>query len=105
MQWFVDGKIFMRIESDAWFTTAPEADGRPYAPFDQPFYLMMNLAVGGNLAENKNGAGFNPGSFPAELQVDWVRVEQCAGDPTGRACMTLTDWDGEPHGPWETQAR
>jgi beta-glucanase (GH16 family) len=105
MQWFVDGQIFMRIESDAWFTTAPEAARRPHAPFDQPFYLMMNLAVGGNLAEKKNGAGFDPDSFPTELLIDWVKVEQCSGDETARACMTQTDWVGEPRGPWETLAR
>ena len=105
MQWFVDDKIFMRIESDDWFTNAPEAAGRPYAPFDQPFYLMMNLAVGGNLSEKKNGGGFDPDSFPAVLLTDWVKVEQCSGDDTGRACMTNTEWVGEPKGPWETQAR
>lgn len=105
MQWFVDDQIFMRIESDAWFTTAPSAEGRPHAPFDQPFYLMMNLAVGGNLAEKKNGAGFDPDSFPAELLIDWVKVEQCTEDPSARSCMTATDWEGEPRGPWETLAR
>jgi beta-glucanase (GH16 family) len=105
MQWFVDGEIFMRIESDDWFTKAPEANGRPYAPFDQPFYMMLNLAVGGNLAEKKNGGGFDPDAFPTALLVDWVKVEQCAGDDTGRACMTSTNWSGTPKGPWETQAR
>jgi len=105
MQWFVDGEVFMRIESGDWFTAASEAEGRPHAPFDQPFYLMMNLAVGGNLAELKNGAGFDPDAFPAELLIDWVKVEQCAGDDTGRACLTLTNWTGSPQGPWEVQAR
>lgn len=105
MQWFVDDQIFMRIEGDDWFTEAPEAVGRPNAPFDQPFYLMINLAVGGNLAEKKNGRGFDPATFPASVLVDWVRVEQCDGDPSGRACLTQTDWSGTPQGPWETQAR
>ncbi|MEL6568503.1 MAG: glycoside hydrolase family 16 protein [Pseudomonadota bacterium] len=105
IQWFVDDDIFMRIESDDWFTAAPEAEGRPHAPFDQPFYLNINLAVGGNLAEKKNGGGFDPSSFPADLKVDWVRVEQCGADETGLACLTETDWDGSPEGPWETQAR
>ncbi len=105
IQWFVDGEIFMRIESDDWFTAAPGAEGRPHAPFDQPFYLNVNLAVGGNLSEKKNGGGFDPSSFPADLKVDWVRVEQCHADATGRACLTQADWDGVPEGPWETQAR
>lgn len=106
IQWMVDDKVFMRITSDDWYTGAPEAEGRAHAPFDQPFYLMLNLAVGGNLAEKSNGGGFEPASFPAEMVVDWVRVEQCAGDrETGRACLSQQDWDGEPMGPWETQAR
>ena len=72
MQWLVDGEVFMRIESDDWYTDASAAVGRETAPFDQPFYVMINLAVGGNLSEKKNGAGFDPSSFPAEVQVDWA---------------------------------
>lgn len=106
IQWLVDDKVFMRLESDDWFTTAPEAEGRPHAPFDQPFHLILNMAAGGNLAEKSNGGGFDPKSFPAELQVDWVRVEQCRADwKTGLPCLSDQDWQGEPQGPWEVQAR
>jgi beta-glucanase (GH16 family) len=106
IQWMVDDEVFMRLDSDDWHTVAPEAKGRPYAPFDQPFYLMLNLAVGGNLAEKSNNGGFDPKSFPAELQVDWVRAQQCRADlETGLACLSQQDWDGEPLGPWEVQAR
>ena len=50
--------------------------------------------------------GFDPKSFPAELLVDWVRVEQCRGDEaSGRACLDTQKWNGQPQGPWETQAR
>ena len=106
IQWLVDGKVFMRIESDDWFSGSPKAAGRPHAPFDQPFYVMLNLAVGGNLAEKSNGGGFDPASFPAELQVDWVRTDQCLEDwETGLPCLSDQDWAGEPQGPWEVQAR
>ena len=105
-QWFVDGQVFMRLTADQWFTSSQVAEGRANAPFDQPFYLMFNYAVGGNLAEQQNGGGFDPASFPSELLIDWVKVEQCEGDQeTGRACLTEVDWDGEPSGPWETMAR
>ena len=40
------------------------------APFDQPFYLVMNVAVGGNFP----GAPNPQTKFPAELVVDYVRV-------------------------------
>ncbi len=105
IQWLVDGDVFMRITSDDWHTQAPQAQGRPHAPFDQPFYLMINLAVGGNLPEKSNDGGFDPSVFPAELLVDWVRVEKCSADATARQCLDRQEWSGTPQGPWEVQAR
>jgi beta-glucanase (GH16 family) len=43
------------------------------APFDQPFYLILNQAVGGDWA----GAP-DPASYPATVSVDWVRVSKRA---------------------------
>jgi beta-glucanase (GH16 family) len=106
IQWFVDGEIFLRIDADDWHTASEAAEGRAFAPFDQPFYLMLNYAVGGNLAEKSNDGGFDRSSFPSTLLIDWVKVEACEGDrKTGRACLTEAKWDGKPQGPWETQAR
>ena len=45
------------------------------APFDQPFYLVMNVAVGGNFP----GAPNAQTRFPAELVVDYVRVYDKVG--------------------------
>jgi len=45
------------------------------APFDQPFYLVMNVAVGGNFPGAPNDASH----FPAELVVDYVRVYDKVG--------------------------
>ena len=45
------------------------------APFDQPFYLLMNVAVGGNFPGAPNPAT----RFPAELVVDYVRVYDKVG--------------------------
>jgi len=45
------------------------------APFDQPFYLLMNIAVGGNFP----GAPNAQTQFPAELVVDYVRVYDRVG--------------------------
>ncbi len=52
------------------------ADIHPWpAPFDQPFYLVMNVAVGGNFPGVPN-----PNTqFPAELVVDYVRVYDKVG--------------------------
>jgi beta-glucanase (GH16 family) len=45
------------------------------APFDVPFYLLMNVAVGGNFPGHPN----EDTRFPAELVVDWVRVYDKVG--------------------------
>ena len=74
MEWSVDGETFFSVESKDWFTPAVGKSQNAIAPFDQPFYLMLNLAVGGNLPDNKNEKEFNPNSFPAEMKIDWVRV-------------------------------
>lgn len=64
------------------------------APFDQRFYLIMNLAVGGNWPENVNNLGIDAEAFAngQTLEVDWVRVYQCqANVNTGKGCETIRD--------------
>lgn len=64
-------------------TRAADLNAWP-APFDQPFYLVMNVAVGGNFP----GAPNSQTRFPAELVVDYVRVYDKAGgygEPKPRA--------------------
>ncbi len=96
IQWFVDGRLFMRVNQDDWHTEAVREAENPKAPFDRPFYVILNLAVGGSLPEKSNGAGVDEAAFPASLLVDWVRVEQCEGDlETGRACLSKQNWNGE----------
>ena len=89
IMFFVNGEEHLRASPDDWFTASQLADGNAGAPFDQPFYVMANLAVGGRWPERDNEKGLDPDALPAELQIDWIRVFQCAGDrETGRACMT-----------------
>lgn len=64
ISWFVDNQLY---ETQTNWSTA----GAPYpAPFDQPFYIIMNLAVGGQY----DGDPDSNTVFPAEMQVDYVRV-------------------------------
>ena len=53
---------------NSWFSTAD--NGGPGAPFNQPFHILLNVAVGGNLPGPPNGAT----PFPVKMEVDWVRV-------------------------------
>ncbi len=88
IRFLVDDRVHLTVPAERWSTASPLAEGRPAAPFDQPFYVMANLAVGGRLSEENNAKGLAASSFPAQFAIDWIRVYRCADDPeTGRACM------------------
>ena len=78
IKWYVDGKFFFKRTNEQWYSLA--APNNPNAPFDQPFYLIMNLALGGNF---DGGISPNPSDIPATMQVDYVRVykENGSGNP------------------------
>ncbi|MFN3229428.1 MAG: family 16 glycosylhydrolase [Asticcacaulis sp.] len=88
MRFYLDGRFYWQVTPEQWWTASAKASGNRTAPFDQPFYIMANLAVGGKLSEENNSKGIAPGTLPAELVIDWIRVYQCAGDSDiGLACM------------------
>lgn len=80
MRWYVDGKKY--ATQNSWWSSSKTVDGKgikpakeaelnPWpAPFDQPFYLIMNVAVGGRFPGNPKATT----AFPAEMIVDYVRV-------------------------------
>ncbi|UTW58746.1 glycoside hydrolase family 16 protein [Kordiimonas sp. SCSIO 12603] len=76
ISWFVDGQKYSSLTSEDWFSAGGKAKGSVYAPFDQPFYLILNLAVGGKLAEERNEKGVDVEDFPKSMLVDWVRIYQ-----------------------------
>jgi beta-glucanase (GH16 family) len=88
MRFYLDGRKYWELTQDDWETASPLAKGNPVAPFDQPFYIMANLAIGGGLAEKNNDKGVAANVTPAEFQIDWIRIYQCGDDrDTGLACM------------------
>ena len=48
------------------------------APFTKPFYMLLNMAVGGTLPGILNDAGINA-PLPAKMYVDYVRVYEWNG--------------------------
>ena len=75
ISWYVDGKLF-HTEND-WFTKNGGKNAHPYpAPFNQSFYIILNLAVGGNWpgSPEKNAAYIDEAAF----EIDYVRVYQKA---------------------------
>lgn len=88
IRFLVDDRVHFTVPKEQWFTGSPMAEGNPNAPFDQPFYIMANLAVGGKWPEESNEKGLAESSLPNQLAIDWVRVYQCSQDrETGLACM------------------
>lgn len=88
MRFSLDGRRYWEVTADKWNTASKRAKGNPLAPFDQPFYIMANLAVGGRLSEENNDKGIMLDAIPAEFVIDWIRIYQCKDDrDTGLACM------------------
>jgi beta-glucanase (GH16 family) len=85
IRWSVDGKIYQtqsfwwsssKLDGEKGAKPSKEADLNAWpAPFDQPFYLVMNIAVGGRFLGNPNKTT----PFPAEMLVDYVRVYDKVG--------------------------
>lgn len=82
--WTFDGEVYASAETGDWFTTASDD---PQAPYDRPFHLIVNLAIGGGLPEGRGLGGVSSDGFPKRMEIDWIRVWQCGADPaTGRGC-------------------
>ncbi len=64
IRWYFNGNLY--AVQNSWFSNAA-----PFpAPFDQPFEIILNLAVGGNLPGPPDGST----QLPATMEVEYVRV-------------------------------
>lgn len=114
IRWYVDNYLYAtQRQSDVRFNAKGEAVGLKHrgwfaeyfdqstgelethwdkAPFDQEFYMILNLAVGGNWPESVNNGGIDASAFTEgqRFQIDYVRVYECASNPdTGKGCETI----------------
>ncbi|HEV2425817.1 MAG TPA: glycoside hydrolase family 16 protein [Terriglobia bacterium] len=65
------GEIDFYVDNTRYFTAAPR--GMPHGTgwvFDHPFFLLLNLAVGGSWPGNPDSST----QFPQQMLVDYVRV-------------------------------
>lgn len=80
INWYVDGKKVFTVFSgkrgkvpNGWYTTGPGSGTN--SPFDKPFYLIFNLAVGGtgvgSVTPDDIAAAL---AEPKQMKVDYVRV-------------------------------
>lgn len=76
--WSVDGTVYQR-------RTPADLGGKQWV-FNKPFFLILNLAVGGYWPGDPNGSTV----FPQQLLVDYVRVSTDSGQPGGGGPITGT---------------
>ena len=70
VDWTPD-KIDGYINDSLYFSTTNERLGWKKWPFDKPFHLILNLAVGGFWG---GAAGIDESIWPQKMEVDYVRV-------------------------------
>lgn len=65
IQWFIDDQKYFEFKN--------ENKTHKEWPFDQPFYLILNIAVGGNWGGSE---GVDEDIWPQRMEIDYVRVYQ-----------------------------
>lgn len=93
IRWYVDDVLYSIKTNDQWHTNA--APGNPLAPFDQPFFLILNAAVGGNWPGCTN-PGCITADLPQEFKVDYVRVYQDTPNTAPTVEITAPTEGGNP---------
>lgn len=98
VRYYVDDQRVMTVPSSDWFAD-PENDGmpvdNPYAPFDEPFRLILSNTVGSWAVHSTPGNQVpDTTPFPTEMVVDYVRYYECQPAPgtsglgPGQGCET-----------------
>jgi beta-glucanase (GH16 family) len=59
------------MDDSLYFTSVNDHTGWEAWPFDKPFYLILNIAVGGSWGGQK---GIDDTIWPQKMEVDYVRV-------------------------------
>ncbi len=73
IKWYVDGEQY--YETSDWFSKWPGGAEKPYpAPFDQPFHVILNVAVGGDWPGDPDET--TPFDEKGAMYVDYVRIYQ-----------------------------
>lgn len=66
------------IEHDLYAAPLPISANGALSEFTQPFYMLMNLAVGGNFTDASTNAQITA-PLPAKMHIDYVKVFQWNG--------------------------
>lgn len=82
---YVDGRQTYKVTSDQWWTGG---SGKARAPYDQNFYMILNVAIGGEWPGYVNPYQALPGN--PQMKVDYVRAYQWAGNTGSNTVNTST---------------
>lgn len=75
-------KIAFAIDNETYYEYAPPEKNAATWPFDNPFFFIFNIAMGGNwgsevsLETNGLKNGVDPELNSARMEVDFIRVYQ-----------------------------
>ncbi len=99
VEWTPDAITWL-VDGTAYFTRTKAQIGATNWPFHSDFFIILNLAVGGNWPGNPNSAT----PFPSTMEVDWVKVYQhnpdihiqgpTLAEPNTSAMYQLPAWAG-----------
>ncbi|MCH1539671.1 MAG: glycoside hydrolase family 16 protein [Flavobacteriaceae bacterium] len=67
-----EDQIEFFVDGESVYTFKPKNKSRAEWPFNQPFYMLLNLAIGGNFG----GPEVDDRILPQEFIIDYVRVYQ-----------------------------
>lgn len=71
--WLLDGREYFRFDKGP--------GGRDVWPFDAPFHLVLNVAVGGSWGGQQ---GVDESALPYRMEIEYVRVHRHTGEPGAR---------------------
>ncbi|MEY3499256.1 MAG: hypothetical protein RL308_925 [Bacteroidota bacterium] len=71
MDWTKD-KIEFFVDGNSVYVFQPEVKNEDVWPFNQPFYIIVNLAIGGNFG----GPKVDNTIFPQDFSIDYIKVYQ-----------------------------
>lgn len=73
IRFYADDKEILKVPMRGWSSGTVDKNENPYAPFDQDFHFLLNVAVGGNYVNNTEpDLDFEQ----SEMIVDYIRVYQ-----------------------------
>jgi beta-glucanase (GH16 family) len=73
IRWYCDNHLYK--STNIWWSGSKTDNGTFPAPFDKPFYILFNLAVGGKYV-NCVVPECVTADFPQKMYIDYVRVYQ-----------------------------